>query len=106
MPNNFNGRKGETATLLSTGLLNSELRVAGFALSHLNRSTFLGKIQPVTKITLSACNKNNFGGVFVNESFGINIFDSPTKYFKKIFFKFRERVKIPDSNILNSFIVT
>ncbi len=69
VPNNFNGREGETATLLSTGLLNSELRVAGFAPRHLNRSAFLGKIQPVTKITLSACHKNNFGGVFVNESF-------------------------------------
>ena len=34
----FNGREGETATLLSTGLLNSELRVGGFAPRHLNRS--------------------------------------------------------------------
>jgi len=27
----FNGREGETATLLSTGLLNPELRGGGFA---------------------------------------------------------------------------
>ncbi len=31
------GREGETATLLSTGLLNSELRVFGFAPRQLNR---------------------------------------------------------------------
>jgi len=41
----------------------------GFAPRHLSRSGFLDKIQPVTKITLSACHKNNFGGVFVDESF-------------------------------------
>ena len=34
----INGREGETATLLSTGLFNSELRVGGFAPRHLNRS--------------------------------------------------------------------
>ena len=33
----INGREGETATLLSTGLFNSELRVIGFAPRHLNR---------------------------------------------------------------------
>ena len=32
------GREGETATLLSRCLFNSELRVAGFAPRHLNRS--------------------------------------------------------------------
>ncbi len=37
----FNGREGETATLLSTGLLNSELRGGGFAPRHLSRSVFL-----------------------------------------------------------------
>ena len=33
----FNGREGETATLLSRGLLNSELRGGGFAPRHLKR---------------------------------------------------------------------
>ena len=33
----FNGREGETATLLSRCLLNSGLRVFGFAPRHLNR---------------------------------------------------------------------
>jgi len=34
-----NGREGETATLLSTGLFTLTLRVFGFAPRHLNRST-------------------------------------------------------------------
>jgi hypothetical protein len=34
----FNGREGETATLLSTGLFTLNLRAAGFAPRHLNRS--------------------------------------------------------------------
>ncbi len=34
----INGREGETATFLSRNLLNSELRVIGFAPRHLNRS--------------------------------------------------------------------
>ncbi|MDQ6789039.1 MAG: hypothetical protein M3033_19725 [Acidobacteriota bacterium] len=33
----INGREGETATFLSTGLVNSVLRVAGFAPRHLSR---------------------------------------------------------------------
>ena len=33
----FNGREGETATLLSRCLFNSELRVGGFAPRHLKR---------------------------------------------------------------------
>ncbi len=33
----FIGREGETATFLSTGLFNSELRVIGFAPRQLNR---------------------------------------------------------------------
>ena len=35
----INGREGETATLLSRNLLNSELCAGGFAPRHLNRST-------------------------------------------------------------------
>ena len=34
----INGREGETATFLSTGLFTLCLRVAGFAPRHLNRS--------------------------------------------------------------------
>ena len=34
------GREGETATFLSRFLVNSNLRVGGFAPRHLNRSTF------------------------------------------------------------------
>ena len=37
-----NEREGETATLLSTGLVNSELRGGGFAPRYLSRSAFLG----------------------------------------------------------------
>jgi len=33
----INGREGETATLLSTGLFTLNLRVGGFAPRHLNR---------------------------------------------------------------------
>ena len=38
----FNGREGETATFLSTGLFNSELRVGGFAPRHLKRWAAIG----------------------------------------------------------------
>ncbi len=69
VPSNFNGREGETATFFLRCRFNSNGLGGGFAPHQFNRSTFLGKIQPVTKITLSACHKNNFGGVFVNESF-------------------------------------
>jgi len=34
----FNGREGETATLLSTGLFTLNLRGGGFAPRHLSRS--------------------------------------------------------------------
>ncbi len=34
----FNGRKGETVTLLSSCRFNSELRIGGFAPRHLSRS--------------------------------------------------------------------
>ena len=34
----FNGREGETATLFSRSLVNSELRGGGFAPRHLSRS--------------------------------------------------------------------
>jgi hypothetical protein len=34
----FNGREGETATFLSRCLVSLNLRVAGFAPRHLNRS--------------------------------------------------------------------
>jgi hypothetical protein len=37
----FNGREGETATLLSRCPLNSELRGGGFAPRHLNRSVLI-----------------------------------------------------------------
>ena len=33
----FNGREGETATFLKRSLVNSELRVGGFAPRHLSR---------------------------------------------------------------------
>ena len=35
----FNGREGETAILLSTGFVSLMLRIGGFAPRHLNRST-------------------------------------------------------------------
>jgi hypothetical protein len=41
----FNGREGETASLLKLALLNSELRVIGFAPRQLNRSMLRGKLQ-------------------------------------------------------------
>ena len=37
VPNNFNGREGETATFLSTGLFTLTLRGGGFAPRQLNR---------------------------------------------------------------------
>ena len=39
----FNGREGETATLFSRSLVNSELRGGGFAPRHLSRSMLRGK---------------------------------------------------------------
>ena len=39
----FNGREGETATLLSTGLFTLNLRGGGFAPRHLSRSMLRGK---------------------------------------------------------------
>ncbi len=38
----FNGREGETATLLSRGLFTLNLRGGGFTPRQLNRSAFLG----------------------------------------------------------------
>jgi len=46
----FNGREGETATLLSTGLVNSELRVGGFAPRHLSRSALAGELHMDTEL--------------------------------------------------------
>ena len=40
----INGREGETATLLSRCVVNSELRVFGFAPRHLNRWAFLASL--------------------------------------------------------------
>ena len=45
----FNGREGETATLLSTGFVSLTLRVGGFAPRHLSRSAF-PVLQSVSKI--------------------------------------------------------
>ena len=41
----FNGREGETATLLSRCLVTLNLRGGGFAPRHLNRSAFLGEME-------------------------------------------------------------
>ena len=41
----FNGREGETAALLSRCVVSFSLRVAGFAPRHLKRSARRGEIQ-------------------------------------------------------------
>ena len=41
----FNGREGETATLLKTSSVSLTLRGGGFAPRHLKRSAFVGKIK-------------------------------------------------------------
>ncbi len=41
----FNGREGETATLLSRCLVSLNLRFAGFVLRHLKRSAFRGIVR-------------------------------------------------------------
>ena len=64
----FNGREGETATLLSTGLFNSELRGGGFAPRHLNRSAAIlcvrrKKMEQVPNCSFCGRSENEIGGL-------------------------------------------
>ena len=47
----FNGREGETATFLSTGLFTLNLRVGGFAPRHLSRWVLRGEIGRLENLT-------------------------------------------------------
>ncbi len=53
------GREGETATLLSRGLFNSELRVGGFAPRQLNRCAASLKIRASSVLDVQLLFDNN-----------------------------------------------